>query len=342
MNKTIKISGRSENLHFIRFFAAIGVMICHCFSIAEGRIDREWLYRLTGGQLNFGLLSVAIFFLAAGFFISRSVEKPQSAGAFFTARAIRIFPPLIFVCVTVILAGSLFSELSAREYFTSAQTWKYMLNSVFIPVHNLPGVFLDNPYLPTVNGSLWTLPIEFACYIACYLMYKWKMTTQKGYALTIPLACVGFIVTRLIGQRLPMVENLLIPCFFFYIGIGYWVYHDRIVLKRSYSAASFILIVIGCLIGQGKAALLLGLPYILFSLSFADRQVPKGAGNLGDYSYGMYLWGFPVQQAVQSCMKEAGTPVRNLLFAVPLTILLGMMTYFVVEKQINRVQKKTT
>ena len=339
MKRTISIKGRSDNLHFIRFAAAIGVMICHCFSITQGQIDGEWLYSLTDGQLNFGLVSVAIFFLAGGLFIARSAERERKAGPFFKARALRIFPPLIFVTIAVIFLGVFFSDLSAPGYFLNGQTWLYLLNGIFIPVHTLPGVFSENPFLPTVNGSLWTLPIEFACYVACFLMVKWKMTTKKGYTLTIPAALVGLAVTRVIGIRYPFIENIIFPCFFFYIGMGYWVFHEQIVLKGVYAAGALALIAVSCLIGQGKIGLLFGLPYILFFITFAQIQLPGQAGDLGEYSYGMYLWGFPVQQAVQSIMKNTGTPVKNLLFAVPVVIVLGAVTFYVVEKPIMRMQK---
>lgn len=331
---------RSENLQLIRFLAAVGVMICHSFSIAEGNMDREWLCIWTGGQLNFGLVSVAVFFIAGGFLITASAERSKSAGSFFRARALRIFPPLMAVTVSVMLAGVFFTELTPLAYFTSPQLWLYLLNAIFIPVHNLPGVFRHNPFLPTVNGSLWTLPVEFACYAACYVMVRLGFTEKRKYACTIPAACVFYIFIRWVGRRVPLLENLLIPCYFFYIGIGYHVFRDRIHLRGWHAAAALALIFLTCLLGIGKTGLLIGLPCLLMTVSFYQKQIPKWLGWPGNSSYGMYLWGFPVQQAVQSCMPGTHDPVRNLAFSVPIAFLLGMATYYLVEKRVSEGAKK--
>lgn len=333
-------TGRSENLQFIRFLAAVGVMACHSFSIAEGTMEREWLHAASGGQLNLGLVSVAVFFIAGGFLITGSVKRERTAGSYFRARALRIFPPLLAVTAAVMLAGVFFTELSPGAYFTSPKLWMYLLNAVFIPVHDLPGVFLHNPFLPTVNGSLWTLPVEFACYAACYVMFRLGLTKEKGYAYTIPAACAAYAGVRWIGRRIPMIENLLIPCYFFYIGIGYRVFRDRIRLRAGHAAAALALILAACLIGFGKTGLLLGLPCLLLTVSFSEKQLPKALGRLGDCSYGMYLWGFPVQQAVQSRMPGTHSPVRNLLVSVPIAYALGMATYVLVEKRVTEREKQ--
>ena len=324
----------------IRFLAAVSVMICHSFSIAEGEIEGEWLYQLTSGQLNFGLLSVAILFLAAGFFSVRSAEYLQTAEAYFTARAKRIFPQLIFVNSTVMLLGVFFTKLSLSDYFLSPKMWLYSLNNVFIPVHNLPGVFEDNPFLPTVNGSLWTMSVIAACYVACFCMYKWGMTTRKGYLLTIPVACLALLVLNLEYGHFPSLENAVFTCFFFYAGMGCWIFRDRMVLSYRLAAISFLIIIGSCFCGQGRIGLLVGLPYLLFFISYGLNQVPIRIGDLGNYSYGMYLWGFPVQQAVQDCMGESGTPVKNLMVAVPLTIVLGIITSHIKAGHIVPVWKK--
>ena len=260
------------------------------------------------------------------------MEIPRAA-VFFRARARRIFPPLVFVNVAVILFGVFFSELPAAAYFTSPGTWLYLLNCIFVPVHNLPGVFLHNPYLPTVNGSLWTLSVEFACYVACFFMCRWGLTSRRGYAITLPLAAAGFAALLFIGRRYPVIEDVVFHCYVFYAGMGFWIYRDRILQRGRYAIVALVWIFLSWYLGIGKLGYLLGLSYLLFFVVFHRRQVPAWAGRLGDFSYGMYLWGFPVQQAVQSVMGQAGTPLLNVLVSLPVAILLGMITCYTVERR---------
>ncbi len=60
---------KSTNLHFSRFIAAILVIFSHSFVITQGKVSDEWLFKLTKGQLDFGALAVAVFFLGGGIWL---------------------------------------------------------------------------------------------------------------------------------------------------------------------------------------------------------------------------------------------------------------------------------
>ena len=183
MNKKVnlgKVTGKyNNNLAFMQFLSAVFVILSHAYPIACNQNDI--LIKLTNGRIGLGDLAVRFFFLTGGFYIAKSMEKNKSAKKFFSIRIMRIFPPLIVIVTASVMMGCVLSEYTFAEYWSSIKTWKYFLNSVFILQHELPGVFQNNPYNPTVNGSLWTLPVEVACYIACFLFYKLKLLTNKFY-----------------------------------------------------------------------------------------------------------------------------------------------------------------
>ena len=72
-----------------------------------------------------------------------------------------------------------------------------MLNAVLVLVHPLPGVFASNPYPDVVNGALWTLPVEYACYVLCFVVFLATRFRKKGTtAVTVLMlvACLAFLV----------------------------------------------------------------------------------------------------------------------------------------------------
>jgi len=325
---------QSNNLHLIRFLAAVGVLFHHSFILSSGNLSKEWLAVLTKSQLTFGSLCVSIFFLAGGYLISGSAQKSRGFIPFIRRRLLRIIPPLAAVNITVIIVCGFFSALPLREYYCQAGTWRYLLNSVLILVHNLPGVFLDNIYTSTVNGALWTLPVEFICYILCWLIYRIFSFEKKRFAWFIPIAGAGFASAIVLKNRIPFLSAVILPCMFFCIGMAARVYREHIVMRGMFFAAACAVLLIFCAAGAGRIGLVLTLPYIIMYLSYAVPQVHKALGTLGNYSYGMYLCGFPLQQMIISRYGGTMNSYLNFCIAVPLAVAGGVMVYHGIESRL--------
>ena len=191
LNEMIHI--RNNNLALMQFISSILVIFSHSYPIAADNIDI--LGRTTKGTFTFGGIAVSFFFLTGGFYIAKSMERKKTAKNFFKARALRIFPPLIVVVMISIIMGGFITEYSFSQYWKSPKTWKYLGNCIFILQHKLPGVFLNNPYNSTINGSLWTLPVEFLCYIACYVFYKLKLLSKRFY-ISLPVILLGIYLYK--------------------------------------------------------------------------------------------------------------------------------------------------
>ncbi|MDY5577703.1 MAG: acyltransferase, partial [Lachnospiraceae bacterium] len=136
---------RNNNLDIMRFIAALMVIFSHAFPISCGHSDG--LAQWTDGFLSFGGIAVGVFFCTGGFLIAKSAESKKTCKKFFKARCLRIFPQLIFVVfLTALVVGPFLTTLSVKEYYTNVETWRYLLNSIFILDYQLPGVFSDNIY----------------------------------------------------------------------------------------------------------------------------------------------------------------------------------------------------
>ena len=321
---------RENNLNIMRVIAAILVITCHSVPICNGELYEDVVGTVTGGMLNLGGVAVGFFFVTGGYLIAQSAERKKSAGVFFKARISRIFPPLFWVVViSIFVIGPLCTNLSIGEYFSNIQTYKYFLNVCLIPVHNLPGVFQDNIYPGVVNGPLWTLPIEFMCYIGCFITYKLGLFDKKRFRYTIPLFvfCSGLFL-YLYGNNIVLVR-IVRPILLYYIGIAFYVFRDRIVINVR---AGFLCLAAFCgmvLLGMSSVAMLVFFPYTIFCLAFGIRR--KYSGSNKEISYGMYLWGWPMQQILYSLGGVFTIWYYNVITASIIAMILGFLNNILVE-----------
>lgn len=264
--------GRDNNLDLIRFLAAIMVIFSHAFPLSLGSENRDCLLVITDGQIDFWGIAVSIFFFYGGFLICKSAHRLQSARRYFKARVVGIFPPIIVVTVLLaFIVGPIISRLSVKEYFMNTQTYKYLLNSVVVLVHDLPGVFEENIYGTTVNGPLWTMPVEFMGYILCFLMMKLGMLQLKYIKWILPFFTLVHIAVIYLFSPRSMMLLTWRPTALFFVGMLYYVYQDKIKISWNIALVSLILWMLSFWIGVANGTIILFLPYILMYLGYGTN-----------------------------------------------------------------------
>ena len=175
MRTIADFQGRSNNLGLARWIAAVLVVFSHAYGVLG--LGPDPLEQLSGGQVSFGGLAVALFLFASGFFVSRSLRQ-KSGRQFFRSRMVRLYPAFaVVILLSVFVLGPLATTLSAGAYFSSPGTWSYLLYLVMVPRYFLPGVFEANP-VSHVNASLWTMILEALCYLALFIAgTAWSIQT---------------------------------------------------------------------------------------------------------------------------------------------------------------------
>ena len=335
-----KSADRNNNLDLIRFIAALLVILCHAYPLSKGQGYMDILGRITNGQTHFGNLAVCIFFFYGGFLIAKSAERLKTAGAYFKARILRLFPCLIVVTFFLtFLAGPCLTSLPVKVYFLQKGTYQYLLNSVMILTHNLPGVFTGNIYGQTVNGPLWTLPVEFLCYIMCFLVWRTGFLNEKRMKWTIPLFAAGYAGVKLLLGTNALLLSALRPVGLFYAGMLYYVYRGKIKLRWEAALLCFAALIFFTWRGLLDVVVFVFLPYLLLYLGYGTRHKFSNFAKYGEVSYGVYLCGWPIQQTV--CMLFGGrmVPVVNFLLTVPLAICGGFLLNRFVEKPAARIHR---
>ena len=216
--------------NYIKFLAAVLVIFSHAFSISQNKYD--YLASYTKGYVNFGGLAVAILFAISGFYIMKSLDKKGSKG-FIKKRVLRLIPSLFIVVVSCILIlGLFFSDISVITYITDINTYKYLLNIIFIPIHNLPGVFKHNIYGATVNGALWTMMVQFLCYMYVYIAYILKIANEKNKNIYLMLSFIfgmtGLIIFKFLNLNILVAMIRPFLCFVF----GGYLYYSALNNKK--------------------------------------------------------------------------------------------------------------
>lgn len=313
---------RENNLNVIRFIGAVLVIYSHSFPLTANGID--YLGRITDGQIDCGGVAVSLFFFYGGFLICKSMFRLQTAKNFFKARLIRIIPPLALVtCVLTFIIGPLFTTYSAAEYFSNGNTYKYLLNSVFVLVHELPGVFSLNSYGATVNGPLWTLPVEFLCYIMCYVLYRFQMLKEKRLKWVAILAVLLYTIAYNILGSVPLIGAALRPVMLFFVGICCYVYREYIPIKHTYALIAGIGCVVGAWLGIFNVIIFVCFTYVLLWTAFGMKHKWSTFGSRFELSYGMYLIGWPIQQILCDLTGNQISQWWNFFVAAVISVFLG-------------------
>lgn len=329
----------ANNFDFIRFLAALSVIVTHSYTLS-GSSDNDLLGTLTRGLYSFSSLGVDVFFIISGYLIARSIEQSPSLLSYLWKRTLRIFPALIVVVLLcVFILGPLVTNADPKSYFSNRHTYAFLsaISLYYIPDF-LPGVFAGNPYPNAVNGSLWTLAYEFSLYIFLAIFFVKKGRIAK---LLFILLIFGFFILRgyaVLSSRTFYIDEYHLPntvINFYYLlnytvlfGFGAILYFlkDTIPLNGKFFIIGVSVLFISTFKIQIAGVIsYIVLPYAVIYLAFLKSKLNK-FGKYGDFSYGMYIYAFPVQQTI---MYFSGhQKVSTVLLAVLSTLCTLPLAFF--------------
>lgn len=342
-----RASGRDNNFNLIRMIAATSVLLSHAYPLAVGADALEPFEKiLTQDHMhdNLGRVAVFAFFGISGFFITKSFCQKTSLREFVRARVFRLFPALVPMSILTFLAvawlgmSAPFLE-TARvfpEYFAAILTLSFpkMLGVANLS-SDIPGAFVGNP-MTAVNGSLWTLPFEVMCYTLVALAGGLGLLRRTAFflpSLALVLAAY-FIVFQFFPDRDHRLELLLYLGLPFAIGASFWVLRDRVPLSPVLTIILVILTVFSSGTILFRPIFCLALVHGIFVLGYARIPLIGAYNKVGDYSYGIYIYAFPVQQLL--VFHGFTGAERNILAALPVTLFLAILSWHVVEKPMLR------
>jgi peptidoglycan/LPS O-acetylase OafA/YrhL len=339
----------NNNFDLLRLVAAGMVIIGHSHALVPVESSRDLVLTLLEFDYS-GSLAVKFFFFLSGLLVTNSlIEKPQVV-AFAMSRFCRVMPGLI-VCVllSALVLGPMVTSLSPPSYFSDHRTWSYIrANILLIPQWDLPGVFTDHRN-PGVNGSLWTLPFEVLCYvvlaalglcgalrhrlIASALMVFITFYAILTYAVTVHGLSVPVQLPVLMFRGLE--ARLLPACFAF--GALLAINKDA-VQARVWILAGLIVL---CALCRGSGLFQFVFYAALFhgSILAATTSALKRVHLLGDFSYGVYVYGFPLQQLMVSLWPRWSVR-ENQAAALAAALIMGAASWYLIERPAIRTGRR--
>jgi peptidoglycan/LPS O-acetylase OafA/YrhL len=335
---TSRIADRENNFNLLRILAAGAVLVSHAYPICLGPGSVEPLDHMLG--MSLGTLAVISFFSISGYFISQSFHSRHSIVEFAAARALRIYPGLLVVLLlTVLVLGPVFTKIDLALYFSDRDTLLYIPKNLRLwrPQYELPGVFGDNPYPGAINGSLWSLVYEVICYIMVAAVGKLGLAVNSvrfAWFLTAYAACyvAALPVVRSNSDHLMILRDIHLLSLPFLIGMALFQFRQRIPFNLLTLSAFFTASMISYRSPWFHELFLLAWSYAMLYLGFLKYRPFLTYNRLGDYSYGMYIYAFPVQQAISALYKGC-TPVNMMALSLPATLALAIFSWHFVEKR---------
>lgn len=291
------------------------------------------------GTVTLGTAGVWVFFILSGYLIAISWDQYPRFNVFFAKRALRVFPGLIVnVLLTVLVIGAVYSAMPFWEFLSKNATLEY-LNNIFLYTreHALPGVFTDNIYPKEVNGSLWTLAYEFTMYITVALIgvfniYK-KVSAVKIWAsLFILEAIILLSNVNLRGVTIFFLhpDRLIFLALLFFSGIVMYKYAHKIKLSYKWGSASFVAFLLAATLLPQFTPLYGAtlLAYAVFSIGRSSLM--SGVSKIGDLSYGIYIYSFPIQQMV-AASTHTHSPLKLFLASFVLSMVAAALSWHFIE-----------
>lgn len=341
------LKGIGPGFDHMRIGLALSILAWHSFSISYGQNYASTLNPIPVPLYLTSLLPM--FFGLSGFLVMGSALRTGEVKTFIVLRLLRIVPALFTeVTMSALVLGPLLTVLPLRAYFANHMFWEYLGSLIGRVRFWLPGVFLDNPAPQLVNFALWTVGPEILCYVAMALLMLTGIfrSPRAMVAVTLAYAAIALAAGLLFGNLQPgdvLPSKLLI--FSFLVGNLIYLGRHRLPFNLPLAGASYLVglaLIYAAQDHDAEALLYLAAPLLVFpvaSLGLA-KLPPLPFFHRGDYSYGIYLFGFPIQQTVTHFLPGHRVWYVNLAIALPMTLMLAVASWTFIEKPVLGWRKK--
>ncbi len=321
--------GRNNNFDVLRLVAAFSVVISHAWPLALGAGATEPLEAALG--MSLGGVAVLVFFFISGLLVThsahRNINRPK---AFVLARVGRIFPGLLVALLVTVLIAS----LSSGTAFPLSEITTYILRGATLISlqHSLTGAYAANPVPMIVNGPLWTLFYEVGCYaILAAAVWAGLLRHWVGWLIAVGLVAANwaaFVVFDLSGGALAYRLSVLAPlAMAFLAGAVFWKIRAVLVLNWQFGTVLAVAAFFARDLLVFFPLFVLPLGYGLILLAY---RVPTFKLR-HDFSYGIYIYGWPVAQAVLALWGPL-TPFNLAMLSCLAVLPFAMASWFIVEK----------
>ena len=331
------LRSHENNFNLIRLIAAAMVIFGHSYALCTTEGLSDPLAHLTGFGYS-GSFAVDIFFMISGIFVTQSWQRDPRFLSFAVKRFARIWPGLVFCLgITVALLAFLASSDPAAFFATGAPQGYALHNALLHLQWDIPGIFETNRYKGAINGSLWTLVIETKLYVMIALLgIAGLLGTRRRIGIVAALLLAAYTVKREAFGLLATEGSGVTPVYFFFLGMLVYSLAEEGRVRARQLLTLAVLLLLARHYGQPDLFeitfyVLMACATLYVALIRLPRFMQGRWNGVNDYSYGLYLYGFPIQQLL--VMHGYGeTPLRLFAAALPLAFVAAIISWHLVEK----------
>lgn len=326
------LATRDNALNFVRLLLATIVIFAHSWLLGgfEG-----------GPRIDFGAWAVHGFFAISGYLIAGSRMR-LGLREFMANRALRIFPAFWSVLIGVALVvAPVLSFIEGWEYSVSNAVGYIVKNAgLYIFQPKIYNTLEGMPFPWYWNGSLWTLFFEFAAYVGAGLLLTFAIARRRPVVVVGTLLASSIVVQYILVEHLGVEDDFVLKALrlapYFLAGMLIYFVSDRIQVRTSYFLAALLIFI--ALIPLGLADMFGQIP-LSFAILWLGAKLPVRLGARNDISYGIYIWGWPMQLVVLALGGEMlGAPLAGLL-AFACSIPLALASWHFVEKPAMKLRR---
>ena len=330
---------QANNFDLLRILFAWFVIVSHAY-VLNGDGATDPLFELTQQTFLFSFIGVKGFFIISGYLIFKSMMVSTSIFEYLVKRVLRIFPALAVVLIITLVAVYFVYPTNLPPFFSNKEVYAYFLGNVilFKPHFFISGIFSGLPS-SAINGSLWTIEYEFFFYLFI-LFFFFIRSQKKQLIIALSVVVVLFLVVRLFFYDWTVQTHFFIPVEplfdlgpYFLMGSLFSCFDfDSMPAKNVIAAFLFVTLAVSVYCKVGHTVVYFTLPFLVI---YVGKQTSKVAtwvhASIGDPSYGIYLYAFPLQQLLIYWYRPS-----TLILFIASTIgafIFGYLSWIFIEKK---------
>jgi peptidoglycan/LPS O-acetylase OafA/YrhL len=320
-----------NNFNLVRLVGAFLVIFTHSYGVLDKGLDQPIIH-LHETRLILGNLGLYAFFTISGFLIYKSLISSPTYLNFIWKRFLRIVPGLAVVNLACIVLGLFITNLSATQYLSNTDTWRYFLinTSLLANQYHLPGVFTNLPDT-SVNSSIWSILLEVKFYIALMLAQMVGILKNRWLVLLCfaAMQVAGFyLLFNNISIGIINTDVYLTFGSYFIVGVLFACFPQ--LLKMNW-LIPLIILLIAFVIQSVFSQLLMTVSFPYFILK-AGLSKPLFGIHKADYSYGFYVYAFPIQQTLILIFGLQIPVFAHIILSSALAFGFGVISWHFIEK----------
>jgi len=338
----MQLRNHTNNFDGLRLIAACMVLVYHSYPLLYRDYYHDWLFNLTGCSSS-GSICLDVFFIISGYLITQSFIRQPNCIQFFRSRILRIYPALIAaLLIGVFIIGVIFTTLSLSQYFSNYYTWRYFGGlSLYKVQFFLPQVFAEAyHHNHAINGSIWSLSYEWTMYVMLFLMGTIGLLQPKKIFLALHLIVIATAIyfdthpqltTQIyLGIRTSFIAHLY---GLFMGGALLYIYRDKIKINNWIALITLLIWALSFHTNCCAVISNIALPILIVWIAFAPFKLLKLITATGDYSYGIYIFGFPVQQIIIHLFHGLLNIYLFQFLSLAISLGIAILSYHFIEKQ---------